>query len=45
MCNSYKWEYSLDEWYNINNQNYTQEKYNKIIQWLTNDYKDYIIEK
>ncbi len=45
MCNSYKWEYALDEWYNSNNQNYTQQRYEKINQWLIKDYKLYIIIK
>ena len=28
--------------YNINNPNFTQERYNKIIQWITTDYKQFI---
>jgi hypothetical protein len=44
-CNCQKWEFSLDEWYNENNENYTKERYDKIIQWINRDYKQFIIEK
>lgn len=42
-CNSQKWIFALDEWYNINNPVYFEERYNKIIQWLQEDYKQYIV--
>jgi 5-methylcytosine-specific restriction endonuclease McrA len=38
-CNSKKWKYNLDEWYNSNNIIYSPEKYEKIIQWISEDYK------
>jgi hypothetical protein len=44
-CNDKKWEYSLDEWYTINNINYTQDRYDKIIQWLMEDCFKYIEDK
>ncbi|MFA6778074.1 MAG: HNH endonuclease [Bacilli bacterium] len=40
-CNSYKWEHDFEEWYKKQTF-FTQEKYNKIIKWLTEDYKKYI---
>lgn len=42
ICNSLKSTHTLDEFYNINNPNFTQERYNKIIQWITTDYKQFI---
>lgn len=41
-CNSQKWKFKLDDWYNQTNENYTDERYNKIEQWLEEDYKLYI---
>jgi hypothetical protein len=41
-CNCSKHTMEFDKWYNENNPVYTQERYNKIIQWLNNDYKLYI---
>ncbi|MFC0903804.1 HNH endonuclease [Clostridium sp. MT-14] len=38
-CNSQKWEFKLEEWYNKNNPNFTQERLNKINKWLNEDYK------
>jgi hypothetical protein len=43
-CNSSKWEYDLDDWYNENNHRFTIEKYNKIKQWLNVDYKLFLKE-
>lgn len=40
-CNSEKFWYSLDEWYNEDNPKFTKERYNKIIKWLDNDYKHF----
>jgi len=40
-CNSQKWEFEFDKWYK-NNINYTQERYDKINQWLNEDHKLYI---
>jgi len=42
-CNSQKWEFELDYWYNKDNINYTENRYNKIIQWIAKDYLKYII--
>lgn len=44
-CNINKWKYSLNNWYNLNNPNYTFEKYHKIYQWVRYDYKKYIKKK
>lgn len=44
-CNDSKWKYNLNEWYNSNNINYTQERYDKIIKWLMEDCFTYIEEK
>lgn len=41
-CNSKKWKYEFDEWYNSNNEIYSKQRYNRIIRWLNNDYKKYI---
>ena len=40
-CNCQKWMFTLDEWYNAENPNYTQERYNRIIQWITKDHLNY----
>jgi len=42
ICNSQKWEFPLDVWYNENNPNFTQERYDKILNWLDKDYKKII---
>jgi hypothetical protein len=39
LCNSYKWKYSLEEWYNSSNKNFSLERLNKIIKWVSEDYK------
>lgn len=41
MCNSEKHTDDFDIWYNESNPKYDQERFNKIIQWLTEDYKKY----
>lgn len=41
-CNSSKNRKLLDEFYNSDNPNYTEERYEKIIKWITEDYKKYI---
>lgn len=33
-CNSNKWKYSLEEWYNPENKIYSVDRYNKVIEWL-----------
>lgn len=40
-CNNQKWKFTLDEWYNENNSNFTQERLEKIFEWLTEDYKQF----
>lgn len=44
-CNSYKWKFKLEEWYNESNENYTEERLNKINKWINEDYKLHIKEK
>lgn len=44
-CNSQKWEFTLDEFYNTENRNYTELRYNKILKWLHGDYKPFMIIK
>jgi hypothetical protein len=39
-CNSEKHDKDWDEWY-INNENYNDERYNKIVKWLREDYIKY----
>ena len=41
-CNSSKHDFKLEYWYNEENPNYTEERMNKIIKWLDEDYKKYI---
>lgn len=36
-CNCQKWEFSLNNWYNKSNPNYTYERYVKIYNWLRFD--------
>ncbi len=43
-CNSSKWEYSFEEWYNENNHRFDYNRLLKISQWLTKDYKLFIEE-
>lgn len=40
VCNSSKHTSTLSEWYNINNPNYTRERYLKIYEWLRYDCKN-----
>jgi len=44
-CNCSKHTDTLDEWYNENNPNFTQERYDRIEQWMNSDYKKYIHKK
>lgn len=44
-CNSYKWEFEFENWYNEKNPRYIKEKHDKIIKWTTEDYELYIEEK
>jgi hypothetical protein len=38
LCNSSKWETSLEEWYTPSNKHYNLERLNKILKWLNEDY-------
>lgn len=44
-CNSQKWKFTLDEWYNKDNQNFNQDRLNRINKWLSENYKQYYTEK
>ena len=37
-CNSSKYYYELEDWYNKDNKNYTQERLDKIHKWLADDF-------
>jgi len=43
-CNSSKHQHNLDDWYKPK-KFYSEERYNKIIWWITEGYKDYIEDK
>lgn len=43
-CNDKKWMYAFDDWYNEENLNYTEERYDKIMKWLMEDHFQYIEE-
>jgi hypothetical protein len=38
-CNSSKRNFTIEEWYNEKNTNYSQKRLNKIIKWINEDYK------
>lgn len=40
-CNSSKWKHKFEDWYNENNEIFDLDRYNKILQWLNGDYKQY----
>lgn len=42
-CNSQKWEYDLNEWYNEDNPIYSKRRYNKIIKWIMSFTKDDVV--
>lgn len=44
-CNSSKKKEDWIHWYTPDNPRFTQERYNKIIQWTEEEYKKYIIDK
>lgn len=44
-CNSQKWTFSLEDWFNDSNSNYTYERLNKIHQWLEKDCLEILTEK
>jgi G3E family GTPase len=39
MCNCSKWAFTLEDWYNEENPNFSQERLDKIYKWLQGDYK------
>lgn len=41
-CNDKKWKFEFEDWYNESNPNFTQERLDKINQWLDVEYKNYI---
>lgn len=41
-CNSRKWKYSLEDWYNKDNEVYDENRYKKILNWLDDDYTSYL---
>lgn len=41
-CNSRKWKYEMDEWYNTSNLNFNIERRKRIKTWLNTDYQLYI---
>lgn len=43
-CNDKKWKFEFEEWYNKDNPIYSEDRYNKIMDWITEDYKQYIEE-
>lgn len=44
-CNSHKWKFKIENWYNKDNPNFNENKLNKIYKWLNEDYKKYINKK
>lgn len=44
-CNSQKYTFKFEEWYNKDNPIFNIERYNKIIKWINGDYKNSIIIK
>lgn len=44
-CNSSKWVFTLDEWYNEDNKHFSQKRLDKILQWLNTDYLNYLKRK
>lgn len=41
-CNSKKWEFSFEYWYDSTNAVFDEARYNKILDWLNRDYKLFI---
>jgi hypothetical protein len=44
-CNSNKWAFPFEEWYTLDNPVFSQDRYDKITKWITEDYKIYIEQK
>jgi hypothetical protein len=45
VCNSEKHTFELGYWYNKSNPKYNVDKYNKLMQWINIDSKQYIVIK
>ena len=43
-CNDKKWKFYFEDWYNEKNTVFSQERHDKILLWLSNDYKQHIKE-
>lgn len=41
-CNSSKWKFPFDDWFNVDNPVFTDKRLAKIYTWLDNDYKRFI---
>lgn len=39
ICNSSKWEFEFNDWYNQNNLKFSKQRLDKINKWITEDYK------
>ena len=44
-CNCSKHNINFDDWYNVNNDRYTEERYIKILNWANGDYSKFIKKK
>lgn len=44
QCNSYKWQHDMEEWFR-EQEFFSEDRYNKIIWWTTEGYKQYIEDK
>jgi hypothetical protein len=38
-CNTSKWIFPLEEWFNEDNENFSKERFGKINKWINGDYK------
>ncbi|OME70491.1 hypothetical protein BSK65_11210 [Paenibacillus odorifer] len=41
-CNSQKWKFCFEDWYNESNKSYTEDRINKIHIWLKIDFRRYL---
>lgn len=44
-CNSQKWTYEFEDWYNPDNKIFKEDRFDKIIKWLTTDHKQFMNTK
>jgi hypothetical protein len=40
-CNSSKWKFKFEDWYNKDNEIFSMDRYGKIIKWINEDHKNY----